>query len=336
MKVFEIGEFDLIDRVNSISGRPASDVRIGIGDDAALVSHDSNEILLTTDALVENVHFTNKIPPHAVGYKAIAVNISDIAAMGGKPKHILISLSLPGHTEVEVVDEIYKGMIDCAKKFGAGIVGGNMSKSKEIVINVTVTGTVEPKNLRKRGTALVGDSILVTGSLGGSAAGLLAIENGIIDPDEYRGNELLEKHLYPKALVEESRVLAKLGSRAQEDISDSLYLDLSNICLASNVGAVVDVSKVPVAPEASEVEKSINIDPLNLALSGGEDYELLLTASKEEVKKMREGLLRETGTELSEIGEIVAGSGVRFIDSTGEEIRYDKSGYDHFKDQDDG
>jgi len=331
MKVSEIGEFNLIDRIKSIIGRHGDDVRIGIGDDAALVSYDGIEVLLTTDVLVENVHFTNEIPPHSIGYKSIAVNISDIAAMGGKPKHILVSLSLPENTEIDFVDEMYKGMIDCAKKYNAGIVGGNMSRSSEIVINVTVTGTVEPENLRKRSTASVGDSILVTGSLGGSAAGLLAIEKGIVDQGGYHNNDLIKKHLYPKARIEESRFLAKLGSRAVEDISDSLFLDLSNICLASNVGAVIDVSKIPVALEAKEIKKAIDCNPLNLALSGGEDYELLLTASKEQAKNMIESLMIETGTELSEIGEIVEGSGVRLIDPDGEEFDYEKSGFDHFK-----
>ncbi len=331
MNVSELGEFDLIDRISSIIGPPGEDVLVGIGDDAALVIHDRSEVLLTTDTLVENVHFTDKIPARAIGFKAVAVSISDIAAMGGRPKSILISLSLPGHTKVETVDEIYEGMVDCARRFDTSIVGGNMSKASEIVINVTVTGTVVPKYLRRRSTAAAGDSILVTGSLGGSAAGMQAIEKGKIKLAEQGNTNLLNRYLYPIARIDESRTLAKLGSKAVADISDSLYLDLSNICLASNVGAAVDVTKIPIASEAKELEKVIDVDPLDLAISGGEDYELLLTAPKENVKKMMEHLFNDTGTQLSEIGEIVSGSEVRFIDPTNVKKDFEISGFDHFK-----
>lgn len=329
MKISELGEFGLIERIAALIGSPKEDVLLGIGDDAALVAPNDEPRILTTDMLIEGAHFATKIPPHALGYKSLAVNISDIAAVAGSPKYALVSLGMPRETPVDFIDELYRGLIDCAGVYGVQIIGGDTTNAPVLVINVVVAGDGDASRLPRRSNAVVGDAILVTGSLGASAAGLFLIQQSAGDIS--LENPLVRAHLYPPARVFEAKVAAEQGCRAMEDISDGLGRELVNIGLASGIGAVIQVEKVPVAAAVTEAAAAYSFDPLDLAIAGGEDYELVFTAPLAEAENIAAIIFEKTGTPVTIIGGTVAGEGVRFLKSDGSEYHPKKIGYEHFE-----
>ncbi len=233
-------------------------------------------VLATTDAMVEGVHFATGTPWWELGWKALAVNLSDIAAMGGVPGHALVNLSLPGDTEVEDVAQLYRGMAELANQQKVAIVGGNITSAPVVMIAVTVIGRGLKEGLLRRSAAVPGDRIAVTSYLGSAAAGLRMLTGGLKFPPEAAA--LLKKaHLQPQPRIAEGQVLVKQGVRAAIDISDGLVADLGHVCAASKVGATVRVNAVPVHPLMKE---AFGKDALGLALTGGEDYELLFTAGE--------------------------------------------------------
>ncbi|MBE0447075.1 MAG: thiamine-phosphate kinase [Actinobacteria bacterium] len=332
MKVKDIGEFALIERIAEIVEHADERVILTIGDDTAVVRPtESGYSLLTTDLLVENVHFTlDTINSWQLGYKSIAVNISDIAAMGGLPNYAVISLAMDPETDVDQIEDLYRGMEDASIKYGLRIVGGDVTKSEKLIINVALLGEVEEENLCRRSDAMVGDVIMVTGELGASAAGLRLILNPEIALKVKEAGALKRAHFLPEPRVEPGRILASLGINAMEDISDGLVSEVKHICEASSVGARLFLNKIPVAKGVDKVATLTGERAIDIAISGGEDYELVFTAPKE-LNGLVEKAMTAIGTRVAAIGEIVdISNGIKVIDWSGEERPLEVSGYTHF------
>ncbi len=335
MLVKELGEFGLIDYIDRLikraDGGPKK-VALGIGDDAAVVDPPSGaKMLLTTDTMVENVHFnTRYIKPADIGYKAMAVNISDIAAMAGSPEYALVTLGLTPDAEVEFVAGVYHGLIDAAKAFGVAIVGGDMTKANRFFVTVALTGRAEAGLTRRRSDAKAGDAIMVTGSLGGSAAALKLLKEGA-KPTRGWLAHLAARHTQPTPRVAEARAAAAAGARAMQDISDGLLADLTHICSASGLGASLDSMAVPVFPEAAKAGFKTQ-DAQRLAITGGEDYELLFTAPAAKVEAIKAAIAAVSDTPVTVVGEMAAGPAeVVVTGHAGKPMVMKRRGYDHFQ-----
>jgi len=333
--VGEIGEFGLIARISAMVPESASGVVKGIGDDVAVLDTSGPEYLLATaDVQVEGVHFTREtITPYQLGRRVTAINVSDIAAMGGNPRWALVSLAIPGSTEVGYVEELYRGMREQASLAGASIVGGNLSRMKSvIVLDFTLLGTVAPERLTLRSTARAGDAVLLTGSPGESRAGLELIRRPDLVLSASSRRKLIDRHLCPQPRLVEGQLLARSGLvTSMIDVSDGVAGDLRHICESSGKGAEIEAASFPVSLAVSEAARAAGADSLEWVLSGGEDYELLFTASPGAVACLRRMLLDETGTSCTQIGEITSEAGevwVRLAD--GGRIVPFAAGWDHF------
>ncbi len=335
VKVSELGEFGLIGLVTRIVdeagvGAGASpDLLIGIGDDAAVWKENHRAQVGTTDMLVQGVHFTlETISWQDLGWKSLAVNISDVAAMGGLPTYAMISLGLPADTLVEDIADLYRGMARICRQFNTTIVGGNLTETPVVIISPTVIGTVERDRILTRSAARPGDKIAVTGCLGASSAGLKIMREKItLDPET---SALLEEaHRRPTPRVAQGQLLAQQGVRAAIDISDGLIADLGHICEASRVQARVYADDVPIHPA---VERAFGGDALKLAVVGGEDYELLFTAPDEVIGDLRKSWKAAFPpfTVIGEIGEGIHGK-VLLLNGDGKEIELHKGGWEHFR-----
>ena len=334
MKVSELGEFGLIDllakMVNGSRDKQLASWQqliIGIGDDAAAWHGDTSTQLATVDSLIQDVHFSlDGVSWKDLGWKAMAANLSDIAAMGGLPKFALVSLALPGYTEVNDVTALYKGMIELAQQFEVAIVGGDISHAPLVMITITILGSTRNRDnhILTRSAAVPGEQIAVTGYLGAAAAGLEMITRELqFDPE---ATACLEKGLlrpYPR--IVEGQLLVEQGVKTAIDISDGLISDLSHVCEASQVSARIEVDRVPIEPE---VRANFGDKSLELALAGGEDYELLFTGSSEVVDKVK----KAASCPITVIGEIVADkeAGVVLVDSQGNPFHLHKTGWEHF------
>ena len=326
MKVGELGEFGLIELITKTVGKASrQDLVIGIGDDAAAWHTDKSIQLGTTDILIQDIHFNLSTATwRELGWKALAVNISDIAAMGGTPSFALVSLGLPPETEVDNVVELYRGMKEMASKFDVDIVGGNISRAPVVIIDVSLIGKASDA-LLTRSAATPGDQIAVTGYLGQSAAGLKMLK-----PERKLDSKTTaffrEAHLRPRPRVAEGQILVQHGVRAAIDISDGLISDLTHICKASRVGAKLWIDKLPIH---ALLKAAFKKESLRLALSGGEDYELLFTARSEVIDKLKEIM----SSPMTVIGEIVSDDPgqVTLLDEQGKAVKWDERGWDHFK-----
>ncbi|MDP6101220.1 MAG: thiamine-phosphate kinase [Dehalococcoidia bacterium] len=318
--VGELGEFGLIDHINGLvsAASPFEGVVLGIGDDTACWRPRLGLEVATTDSLVEGVHFLIGLAaPEELGWKALAVNLSDVAAMGGVPGYALVSLALPPHTPVEWVTGLYRGLLDIARTFGVGIVGGDVHSASQIVVTAALWGTINAPEPLARSGARAGDRIAVTGTLGASAGGLRLLKEGrpVYGP-------LREAHLRPRPQIESGQGLLRRGVKAAIDISDGLLADLGHLCQSSGVGASVVAEMVPVDPNLSEVFGS---DALALALSGGEDYQLLFTAPSNIMEKV------QAEVPFTDIGEVTErGNGVEVVDASGQPIALPQNGWQHF------
>ena len=330
MKVCEVGEFGLIDILAGLLEksrdikRPAwKNLLAGVGDDSAAWKNASLTTLATTDCLVQDAHFRlGQTTWQDLGWKALAVNLSDIAAMGGTPEYALVTLGLPGDTEVEDVTDLYKGMMDIGNRFGVAVAGGDVTASKILFISLTVTGSAGERLLR-RSAAQAGDLIAVTGYPGMAAAGLRLISQRIA-PDAADA-PLRQAFLRPYPRLAEGHAILAAGGRAAIDISDGLIADLGHICRASRVGARIEAGRVPLHPAALE---AFPHEALDMALGGGEDYELLFTASAAAIEAIR----AKSSLPVSVIGEIRPESAgkVQVLDSNGCEYPIATAGWDHF------
>jgi thiamine-monophosphate kinase len=329
MKVSELGEFGLIDLLAKMVHEqmaPSQQLIIGIGDDAAAWHGNALTQLATVDSFIQDIHFSLAITPwKELGWKALAINLSDIAAMGGVPGYALVSLALPDHTEVDDVTALYQGMIELAQQFGVAIVGGDTSSAPLVAVNITILGSARSEsNILTRSAARAGDRVAVTGYLGAAAAGWEMLTQELqFDPEATAGLKRACLHPYPR--IAEGQLLVDQGVKTAIDISDGLISDLNHICKASQVGARIEVDRVPIAPA---VKANFGDRALELALSGGEDYELLFTASTKVIDKIR----ATASCPITVIGEIVADKTGRItlVDRQGNPFRLDKKGWEHF------
>jgi thiamine-monophosphate kinase len=313
-------EFDLIEVIRARVDVARGDVALGIGDDAALLNVPAGQqLVVCTDTLVSGVHFPAGTAPEDIGWKALAVNLSDLAAMGAEPAWALLALTLPD-ADAAFVERFADGFAELARAHGVALAGGDTTQGP-LAVTVTALGFVPHGLALTRGGARVGDALFVTGTLGDAAGALRVLresgENGV---------ELRARLDRP-----EPRIAAGLALRAVAsaciDVSDGLLADLGHICASSKVGAEIEVDALPVSPAlaASFDAKTCR----DLALSGGDDYELCFTAPSAREKEIVETLAR-IGCGATRIGRIVAGSRVRALDASGSEIEIARAGWEHF------
>ena len=301
--VADVGELKLIARLRARIGA-APGAEVWAGDDTAVLLPRGPTVLLTTDLLVEGVDFDTTYCTGAdVGWKALAANASDVAAMCGRPTHAVVALGLPPVTPVEFVDEFLDGLLEAAARWDVSVVGGDISAAGEISATVSILGNPVSDAAVLRSGARPGDAICVTGALGGAAAGLIGLRRGLGADIGPAAQRVLERQLRPYARVDEAAVLARFEPSAMIDISDGLAVDLEHILDASRAGCIVDIDAVPVDPDIAVIAGA---DPLVLAVTGGEDFELLFTMDVDRAGAAAEAL-RATGTPMTTIGTVTTG-----------------------------
>lgn len=307
-----------------------ADVVQGIGDDVAVVEMGEKALLITTDILIEDIHFERSwTDPFRLGKKALAVNLSDIAAMGGIPKYFLISLGLPKTLPFSFVSLFYRGLKEMARRFRVDLVGGDTSLSQKIIINICLIGEGKKGDLLFRNGAKVGDDLYVSGTLGDAALGLKILQD---KGAKRKSKGLIDKHLSPNPRIELGQALArKQIVSAMIDVSDGLLSDTRHIIEESKVGARIWENCIPLSSLYRRWVRTYSKDPYRIALSGGEDYELLFTASP----KRKAGILslaRSLNVPITRVGEILPEK-ERFhvIRKEGEKISSHRLGFDHFK-----
>lgn len=338
------GEFELIERLartlsTTAPGRsgdadPLPELVLGIGDDCAALRRGSRTDVYTTDTLVDGVHFrAGEISWADLGWKAIAVNLSDIAAMGARPLASLVTLGLPGDTDPRRLDEMYRGMAAATSEYGGAVIGGDIVRSPVLFITVAMSGEAAANAdgevaLLRRDAAQPGDRVAVTGTLGDSGGGLQALRAGLSGAAVDR---LAKAHHRPRPRVRQGRLLVSRGVRAAMDVSDGLVDDLGKLCAASGTAAVVRSDRLPAS---DELRDTFPDEWLSLALGGGEDYELLFTAPPQ----LMESVVTALEMPATVIGEIVAGDGddagrrVAVIDADGRPVEVARGGWDHLRD----
>lgn len=331
----ELTEIELVRAIRKVLSGPAPGVVVGVGDDAAILDPRPHPGVLTTDMLVEGVHFEiGATSAHDLGHKAVTVNVSDVAAMGGSPRYAVACVAVSPRLEASWVMELYGGMRQASADYGMVLVGGDTSRSDRAVLSVTVLGEVGSGRHVTRSGAQPGDALVVTGELGGSAGGLRVAQAKHERQTEALsspwGRALVARHERPVARVGEGQTLAAARATAMMDLSDGLGIDLARLCEESGCGARVRLADIPLAEGLEELQKLMDIEPLDLALHGGEDYELLATVPKEAVAPTREALLERFDIELTEIGEITAEPGLVAVSDDGTEDPLEPKGWDHF------
>jgi thiamine-monophosphate kinase len=328
-----VKERDLIEQFRLLTGTGSKGLLQGIGDDCAVIRKDDEMVwLLTMDTLVESVHFdSNFHRPEKLGRKAVSVNVSDIAAMGGKPGFVLLSLGLPADFSESWLARFSKGFTEACREYGCRLIGGDTVCSPDrAALTVTVTGEMTKDRVLYRHGARQGDTIWVSGPLGGAAAGLALLQSGK-GLDNGQLQELLEAHLCPRARLGLAAVLARSGYvHAMMDLSDGLGTDLSHLCRASNAGARVIAEHLPGHETLPVAADMLGWDPVDWMVSGGEDYELLFTTDPDD----SDALVKRTeehGYTVYPVGTITDGEGVILV-RKGYEQNISYKGYDHFKD----
>jgi thiamine-monophosphate kinase len=345
LRVRDLGEFGLIERLQAriaaranvrfeprarAAAQQLGTLELSIGDDAAVWRpRDAERQVITTDALVENVHFRLSTTSwRDLGWKSLAVNVSDLAAMAATPRYALITLGLPGDTLVAEVIELYEGMLDLAEKFAVDLIGGDLVSAPCLMLNVTAIGEAAGELLR-RDAGKVGDLLAVTGTLGASVGGLRLLEAGRADDAFHQS--LLSAHLRPLPRVTEAAALVEAGLRCGMDLSDGLLGDTAHLCEQSRLGAVIDLDAVPAHPA---LQAEFGPQTLPLALAGGEDYELLCAGPAESIEQAQR-LLRPLGTPLTVVGRLIerspGGPLVRVVDRSGQPVEPPNLSWDHFR-----
>ncbi len=323
MNVRDLGERRIIARVRRAFGGKAPGTVLGTGDDAAVV-RSPRSLLLTTDVLVEDYDFRSRLmPPRLLGRKSLNVNLSDVAAMGGRPLHAVVGLALPGGTDVAWLWEFLAGFREAAGEAGVTLVGGDFSGAGRIMISVTVTGAA-PSFVPRSG-ARPGDRIFVSGTLGDAAEGRRLLERGLRPGSDSDAGRLLKAFLDPAPRLALGAALArgKLAA-AMIDVSDGLSVDLAHICEESGAGAEIELNRIPISKALRRFRKR----PLAAALDGGEDFELLFTVRLRNVPRVRRLSPRFA---LTEIGRITAGRRLIAVDATGRKKPLKIRGWEHFR-----
>jgi len=282
--------------------------------------------------LLEDIHFIlGKIEPEHLGQKIIAVNLSDIAAMGGTPLHGVISIAIPKSMNVASIHAVYNGMKEMCRRYGLNIIGGDTCASPhKLMVNVALMGEAPEDEVLYRKGAKPGDKIYVTGTLGDSAGGLKLVTEEVSAPESV-ATILIKAHNLPVPLIETGRTVArsKLAS-AMIDLSDGLVSDLRHICDASGVGARIFHHSIPISDEIQSLAQMNNLDPYELGLYGGEDYRLLITVPSENCGRFESLLEKDTSCHIYEVGEITMQKGIRMVMADGQEEDLSLRGYDHF------
>lgn len=319
----QLGEFGLIEHLNkNIKLKNAGSLK-GIGDDAAVIDNGALKTLVTTDMLVEGVHFDlTYVPLKHLGYKAVTVNLSDIYAMNGTPRQITVSIALSNRFSLDAVEELYAGITLACEKYGVDLIGGDTTSSRSgLIISITAIGEAEAEAIVYRNTAQEKDLICVTGDLGGAYIGLqllerekqVFIENPQSQPD-FEGNDyLLERQLKPEARQDIIKQFAELNIKPTSmiDISDGLSSEIMHICTQSGLGCQLYEDKIPIDFATENMAKSFNLDPTVCALNGGEDYELLFTIKQSDYEKMNANM------DVSVIGHITdKAAGMHLVDKS--------------------
>ncbi|MEW6573581.1 MAG: thiamine-phosphate kinase [Bacillota bacterium] len=329
-KLGELGEFGLIARLTAGLSY-GSEVVKGVGDDAAVLDYGDRWVLFTTDAMIEEVHFRlSQVTPQDVGFKALAVNISDIAAMGGRPQYAVVAAGLPDYFSAEEASALYEGLREAADEFGVSLVGGDTTNTPVLFISVALLGESAPGCVRYRNGAQVGDIICTTGPLGGGAAGLFLLDNeGVSCPEPLR-NFLLRKYKRPEPRVEAGLILSSIPAvHALIDVSDGLASEVHHIGAESGCGCRLFRAAVPVEPAAELVGRRAGVDPVDWALFGGDDYELVFTVAPEAMGEVSEALL-SAGASCRPVGQVVPEKGVWLIHQDGGCTSLPPAGYQHF------
>jgi len=332
MKISSIGEFGFINRIAPPFLQDLPEDVAGIGDDCAVIPWRENEsLLITTDMLIENIHFIRKkISPFDLGYKSLAVNLSDIAAMGGTPESAFLSLGIPDNIDIEWLDEFYAGLNELAKQEQVYLLGGDTTKSPaHLVINITVTGKAESQFIKYRSTAKRGDIICTTGLTGDSGGGLKSLieDKPLNDEVIY----LIRQHNRPRAHISEGVWLSRqAGVNAMMDISDGIDSDLRRIMERSHCGAEINIDNLPISQQLRTASDRFNWNADEIAITGGEDYCLLVTVNPEQYNIISKKFEEDFNRKLQGIG---------FITNDETELRYFKNGkliviqghgFDHF------
>jgi thiamine-monophosphate kinase len=319
MKISEIGgEFAFIRRVTGASYNDPAIVK-GVGDDCAVLEYTPDKYLLVTvDMMVENDHFSLAWhSPNQVGKKLMEVNVSDIVAMGGTPRWAFISLALTADTQVEFMDDFYRGLYDAARKHNVALIGGDTTHGRELVLNLALIGDVDRNLVRLRSHAMPGHLICVTGTLGKSEAGLRLLRNG-------KKEGFLDGHLEPQCRLEREGKAIALHAHAMIDVSDGLGSEVTHICEESGTGARIDWENIPLSQDTIEAARAVSGDPHQYALYGGEDFELVFTIPQENIPA-----LQKEFSDFTVVGEILPKENGIYILKEGRRLEV-KKGYNHF------
>lgn len=327
-----LSEEDIISLVASLAGGAGGELAVGIGDDCAVLGGAQAGLVVTTDLLVEGVHFDlGLMSPADVGHRAMAANLSDLAAMGSQPAWGFLSLGLPAGPRASFVEELVGSMVNQGRAFGLKLAGGDTVKAPQVLLNLCLLGTMGNLAPLLRSGGRLGDAVCVTGVLGGSAAGLAWLQAGL-DPADPAAAPAVAAHRRPVPRVEAGRALAASGRvHAMMDLSDGIASDLARLARASGLGARVEAESVPVDPSARAVASALGGDALNWALAGGEDFELMFTCDPGEAPLLAE-LVAEAagGLAVTQVGRLIPGPGVT-LSRGGKEEPIGYMGYDHFR-----
>jgi len=333
-----LGEFGLIDHLTKEFKNVVPSTQVGIGDDAAVISISKKEAtLISTDFLIEGVHFNLMyMPLKHLGYKAVAVNVSDICAMNGVAEQITVSLAVSNRFPIEALEELYEGINTACKVYNVDLIGGDTSTSMSgLTISVTAIGRIEKSKIAYRSGAKENDILIATGDLGAAYMGLQVLErekevynaNPAIQPDLDGHDYIIERQLKPEARVDVIRFLKELDviPTAMIDISDGLASEIMHICKSSDVGCHIYDEKIPIDAKTSMTAIDFNLDPVTCALNGGEDYELLFTIKQEDFDKIK------GNPHMTPIGHIThKNDGMYYIDKSGSAIELQAQGWNHF------
>jgi thiamine-monophosphate kinase len=337
-EIKDLGEFGLIDRITKNFVNKNDTTKVGIGDDAAVIDGGTDYLLLSTDMLVEGVHFDlSYMPIQHLGYKSIAINVSDIAAMNGTPQQVVVNLGLSNRFSVEAVEKLYEGMEVACKDYKVDLVGGDTTSSPSgLIISVSITGRVERDKVVLRSKVEKGDIVCATGDLGGAYIGLQVLErekqvflaNPNMQPDLKKYPYVTERQLKPIARMDIIHELADMNvkPKAMIDISDGLASELFHLAKQSDVGFFIYEDKLPIDKQTYDTAVEFNIDPITAVMNGGEDYELLFSISQDDFEKLK------NHPDIHFIGYAAEKEkGINLVTKNQNVVPIKAQGWDHFK-----
>ena len=332
-----LGEFGLIDHITKHIELTQTSTIKGVGDDAAILQFDAEQIVVSTDMLLEGIHFDlSYVPLKHLGYKSIVVNLSDIYSMNATPTQVLVSIGVSNRFSLEAIEEIYQGMNIACKRYGVDLVGGDTSASKQgLVISVTAIGKQEASKITKREGAGINDLLCVSGDLGAAYMGLQLLEreknvylnNPEIQPDLEGYDYIVERQLKPEARKDIIEILKEKGivPTSMIDVSDGLASEILHLCKSSNLGCSVYEEKIPIDPMTYDAARMFNLDPTVCALSGGEDYELLFTVKQSDFDNIK------NNPDISIIGHMTQQSeGPQLVSKSGNQHKITAQGWNAF------